>query len=100
MEIDQETSDELDKYGKHCKHLVEKNRAAKIKKLSSVGGSRSSGATVSITPKKNPHVGRIKIVSRYNLSPYDKEIKVSEEVEDMYKKLMVHSGNPNSSIKK
>ena len=99
-ELDHETSDELDRYEKHCKHIVEMNRARQSKNPGSAGGSGSSGAAVSITPKKNPHVGRIKMASRYKLSPYGNELEVSEEAEHVYKKLMFHGQLPNSSVKK
>ena len=99
-ELDHQTSDELDRYEKHCKHIVDMKRATQSKNLGSSGVSGSSCAAVSITPKKNPHVGRIKMASRYKLSPYDNKLEVSEEAEHAYKKLMFHGQLPNSSVKK
>ena len=52
---------------------------------------------VSATPKPFPRKTRVKKASRFNLSPYDETFSVSEEQEDVYKKLLTNTTNSRSS---
>ncbi|KAI4969958.1 hypothetical protein ZWY2020_000872 [Hordeum vulgare] len=103
-EIDADLAEELDDYERHLEDFFKKKRAA----ATTAGAARSNNmagetGVQSVTPKTNPHKERVKKPSRFKLSPYDDDINVTSEEEDIYKKLMLSSKykkNGNSSIKK
>ncbi|KAI4984627.1 hypothetical protein ZWY2020_017257 [Hordeum vulgare] len=102
--IDADLAEELDDYERHLEDFFKKKRAA----ATTAGAARSNNmagetGVQSVTPKTNPHKERVKKPSRFKLSPYDDDINVTSEEEDIYKKLMLSSKykkNGNSSIKK
>ncbi|KAI4970023.1 hypothetical protein ZWY2020_000937 [Hordeum vulgare] len=103
-EIDADLAEELDDYERHLEDFFKKKRAA----ATTAGAARSNNmagetGVQSVTPKTNPHKERVKKPSRFKLSPYDDDINVTSEEEDIYKKLMLSSKykkNGNSLIKK
>ncbi|KAI4969464.1 hypothetical protein ZWY2020_000378 [Hordeum vulgare] len=103
-EIDADLAEELDDYERHLEDFFKKKRAA----ATTAGAARSNNmagetGVQSVTPKTNPHKERVKKLSRFKLSPYDDDINVTSEEEDIYKKLMLsrkYKKNGNSSIKK
>lgn len=103
-EIDEELAVELDDYERQLQVFFDKKRAA----AAAAAAARSNAmgdefGVQSVTPKPNPHKGRVKKPSRFQLSPYDDAIKVTSEQEDVYGKLMLsnkHHKNGNSKIKK
>ncbi|KAI5006630.1 hypothetical protein ZWY2020_033873 [Hordeum vulgare] len=103
-EIDADLAEELDDYERYLGDFFKKKCAT----ATAAGAARSNNmegetGVQSVTPKTNPHKGRVKKSSRFKLSPYDDDINVISEEEDIYKKLMLSSKykrNGNSSIKK
>ncbi|KAE8777216.1 hypothetical protein D1007_49981 [Hordeum vulgare] len=91
-EIDADLAEELDDYERYLEDFFKKKRAA----ATTAGAARSNNmagetGVQSVTPKTNPHKGRVKKPSRFKLSPYDDDINVTSEEEDIYKKLMLSS---------
>ncbi|KAI5003048.1 hypothetical protein ZWY2020_027698 [Hordeum vulgare] len=103
-EMDADLAEELDDYESHLVDFFKQKRAAEATATAARSNDMAGDAGVqSVTPKPNPHKGRVKKPSRFQLSPYDDEIKVSNEEEDVYAKLMLSSKfkrNGNSTIKK
>ncbi|KAE8811722.1 hypothetical protein D1007_11522 [Hordeum vulgare] len=102
-EMDADLAEELDDYESHLVDFFKQKRAAEATAIAARSNDMAGDAGVqSVTPKPNPHKGRVKKPSRFQLSPYDDEIKVSNEEEDVYAKLMLSSKfkrNGNSTIK-
>ncbi|KAI4995331.1 hypothetical protein ZWY2020_035234 [Hordeum vulgare] len=102
-EMDVDLAKELDDYESHLVDFFKQKRAAEATATTTRSNDMAGDAGVqSVTPKPNPHKGRVKKSSRFQLSPYDDEIKVSNEEEDVYAKLMLSSKfkrNGNSMIK-
>ncbi|KAI4965667.1 hypothetical protein ZWY2020_051149 [Hordeum vulgare] len=102
-EMDADLAEELDDYESHLVDFFKQKRAPEATATAARSNDMAGDAGVqSVTPKLNPHKGRVKKPSRFQLSPYDDEIKVSNEEEDVYAKLMLSSKfkrNGNSTIK-
>ncbi|KAI4993884.1 hypothetical protein ZWY2020_008197 [Hordeum vulgare] len=83
-EMDADLVEELDDYESHLVDFFKKKRAAEATPAAARSNDMTGEAGVqSVTPKPNPHKGRVKKPSRFQLSPYDDEIKVSNEEEDV-----------------
>lgn len=102
-EMDEELAAELDDYERQLQVFFDKKRvvgaAAAAARSNAFGGKFG---VQSVTPKPNPHKGRVKKPSHFQLSPYDDGIKVTSEQEDVYGKLMLsnkHQKNGKSNIK-
>ena len=103
-EMDVDLAIELDDYERHLEDFIKKKRATEATAAAARSNDMAGKPGVqSITPNPNPHTGRVKKSSRFQLSPYDDDIKVSSEEKDVYAELMLSSKykrNGNSTIKK
>jgi hypothetical protein len=92
---------ELTKYEEISQAFIARQRALAV--AAAPATSQSGFVVHSITPKVQPHKVRVKKPSHFKQSPFEGSIKVTNDQEEVYQKLMLsnkHQRNSKSNIKK
>ena len=95
--VDDEVGEMLDKMENDAREDIKRMR----KTAAANGGDAEEGGVLSVTPKPFARRTRVTKASRFKSSPYDEFFSVSEDEDDVYKKLMMSTTNSRASnIKK
>jgi hypothetical protein len=101
VQLSKEGMDELNKFEEASKVFLQRKRALEAAAVPMT--VHDPNFVHSTTPKVHPHKARVKRSSHFMQSPFDSNIKVTVEHEDIYQKLMLsnqHQRPSTSKIKK
>jgi hypothetical protein len=99
--LSEKASAELSKYEEMSKAFIARQRALVAEAAPAT--SQAGFNVQSITPKFQPHKARVKKPSHFKQSPYKGSVKVTNDQEEVYQKLMLsnkHQRPSKSNIKK